>query len=75
MNVQVEVTWIKLRTVAHSLMVHARVTEACAHLELMYATDHIFQVLPIQDLINYDGGPTTPHRRSSKKNAKLADFV
>ena len=27
----------------------------------MYTTDHIFPVLPIKDLINEDGDPTTPY--------------
>ena len=62
MNGQVEVTWRKLRTVAHSLMVHARVPEAYVHFSLMYTTDHIFLDLPIKYLINKDGNPTTPHK-------------
>ena len=28
----------------------------------MYTTDHIFPVLPIKDLINKDGEPTTPFK-------------
>ena len=28
----------------------------------MYTTDHIFPVLPIKDIINEDGDPTTPHK-------------
>ena len=28
----------------------------------MYTTDHIFPVLPIKDLINVDGDPTTPYK-------------
>ena len=28
----------------------------------MYTTDHIFPVLPIKDLINKNGDPTTPHK-------------
>ena len=59
MNGQVKVKWIMLCTIAHSLMVHARVLEAYIHFALMYATDHIFPVLPIKDLINKDGDPTT----------------
>ena len=51
-----------LRTVAHSLMVHARVPEVYVHFALIYTTDHIFPVLPIKDLINEDGDPTTPHK-------------
>ena len=62
MNGQVEVTWRTFRTVAQSLMVHPRVSEAYIHFALMYTTDHIFPVLPIKDLINEDGDPTTPHK-------------
>ena len=62
MNRQVEVTRRTLRTVGHSLMVHARVLEAYVHVTLMYMTDHIFPVLPIKDLINEDGDPTTPQK-------------
>ena len=52
MNIQVEVKWITLRTIAHSLMVHYRVLEAYIHFALMYTKDHIFLVLPIKDLMN-----------------------
>ena len=62
MNGQVEVNWRTLRTVAHSLMVHARVPEVYVHFALMYMTDHIFPVLPIKNLINKDGDATTPHK-------------
>ena len=62
MNVQIEVTWRTLRTVAHSLIVHARVSEAYIHFSFIYTTDHIFLVLPIKDLINEDGDTTTPHK-------------
>ena len=62
MNGQIEVTCRTLRTVAHSLMVHDRVPEVCVHFALMYTADHIFPVLPIKDLINKEGDPTTPHK-------------
>ena len=62
MNGQVEVTWRALHTIAHSLMVHARVPENYMHFALMYTTDHIFPVLPIKNLINEDGDPTTPFK-------------
>ena len=60
MNGQVEATWRTLRTVAHSFLVHAIVPEVYVHFALMYTTDHIFPVLPIKDLINEHGDPTTP---------------
>ena len=62
MNVQVEVTPRTLRTVAHSLMVHARVPEVYVHFALIYTIDNIFPVIPIKDLINEDGDLTTPHK-------------
>ena len=43
-------------------MVHARVPEVYVHFELMYTIDHIFPVIPIKNLINEDGDPTTPHK-------------
>ena len=62
MNGQVKVTWRTLRTISPSLMVHARVSEAYIHFELMYTTDHIFPVLPIKDMISKDGYLTTPFK-------------
>ena len=62
MNVQVEVNWRTLRTIAHTLMLHAGVPEIYVHFALMYTTYHIFLVLPIKDLINEDGDPTTPYK-------------
>ena len=62
MNGKVKFTCRTLRTIAHSLMVHARVSEACINSSLMYTTDHIFLVLGIKDLINKDGEPTTPFK-------------
>ena len=64
MNGQVEVTWRTLRTIAHYLMVHARVFEAYINFALMYTTDHIFLVLPIKDLINEYCKLTTPFNKT-----------
>ena len=62
MNGQFEVTCRTLRTVVHAIMVHARVLEVYVHFALMYTTDHIFPGIPIKDLINEYGDPTTPHK-------------
>ena len=62
MNRQVKLTWRMLHTILHSVMVHPRVSEVYNHLALMYTTDHIFLVLPIRNLINEDGDPTTPFK-------------
>ena len=72
MNVQVEVTRRTLCTVAHYLMVHAIFLEACVHFALMYTTDHIFPVLPIKDLINNDGDPTTPHKMATGTKSSVS---
>ena len=61
-NGKIEVTCRTLRTIAHSLMVHAIFLEAYIHFAFIYTTDPIFLVLPIKDMINGDGEPTTPFK-------------
>ena len=72
MNVQVEVTGRTLRTIGHSLMVHARVLEAYIHFSFMYTTDHIFPVLPIKDLINEYANPTAPFKLTTGKKSSVS---
>ena len=67
-------TWITLRTVAHSLMVHARGPEVYVHFALMYTTYHIFPVLPIKDHINKDGDPTTQHKLATGTKPSVSDL-
>ena len=55
-------TWIKLRTIAHSLVVHAMFLKAYMHFALMYTEDNIFPILTIKDMINKDVDPTTPFK-------------
>ena len=62
MNGQVKVTWRTLGTIAHSLMVHAGVSDAYIHFALMYTKDHIVPVVLIKYLINKDGNLTTPFK-------------
>ena len=59
-NKQNKMIWRTLHKISHSLMVHARVLEACIHFELMYTTYHIFPVLPIKDMTNEDFDLTIP---------------
>ena len=90
MNGQVEVAWRDLHTVAHYLMLHARVPEVYVHFSLMYTKNCFFPVLSIKDLINEDGNPTMPHKLATGVKlsvshlcvlfcpcvvAKLAEFV
>ena len=74
MNGQVELTQKRLRTIAHSLMVHARVSEACIHFAFMYTTYHIFPVLPIKDLINEDGEPTTSFKLATSTKPSVSNL-
>ena len=75
MNGQVEMTWRTFRTIAHSLMVHARVSEIYVHFALMYTTDHIFPVLLIKDLINEDGDPTTPYKLATGMKPSVSHLL
>ena len=72
MNGQFKVICRTLRKIAHSLMVHARVLEANVHFALMYTADHIFLVLPIKDLINEDGEPTTPFKLATDTKTSVS---
>ena len=75
MNGQVEVTWRTLRTIAHALMVYARVPEIYVHFALMYTTDHIFPVLPIKDLLNEDSDPTTPYKPATGMKPSVSHLL
>ena len=73
-NGQVEVTWRTLRTMAYSLMVLARVSEAYIHFALMYTTYHIFPVIPIKDLIKKFSNPTTPFKLATGKKPSVSNL-
>ena len=72
MNGKVKVTWIMVCTIAHSLMVHARVSEVRIHFTFMYKTDHIFSELPIKDLLNEDGKPTMLFKLATGKKPSVS---
>ena len=71
MNGKVKVTWRILRTITHSLMVHAQVLEAYIHFLLTYTADNLFLVLPIKDLTNEDGKPTMPFKLVTGKKISI----
>ena len=62
MNGQVEVTWKILRTITHSIMVHTHFSVEYINFAFMYTSDHICYVLPINQLVNQDCEPATPHK-------------
>ena len=71
MNRQVEVTCRTLHTIAHSLMVHARISGAYINFILMHTAYHIFLVIPIKDLINEDGELNTPFKLVTGKKPSI----
>ena len=71
MNGQVEVTWQTLRMIEFLIMVHARVSDEYIYFALMYTTEYIFTVLPIQHLINWDGKPTTQKKLATDTKHSL----
>ena len=72
MNGKVKVTRRTLRTITHSLMVHARVLEAYIHFSFMYTTYHMFLVLPIKYLIKKIGKPNTPFKLATGKKTSVS---
>ena len=73
-NRQVEVTKRTLRTISHSLMVHALISESYIHFSFMYTKDHIFTVLPIKDMINEYVKHTTPSELATCTKPSVSHF-
>ena len=59
-------------TIAHSLMVHTRILEVYIHFLLMYMIYYIFTVLPIKDMINENGEPTTLFKLATGKTISVS---
>ena len=74
MNGKVEVTWLALQTISHSIMVHIRVSDKYIHFALIYMTDHIFPVLSLKKLINQDSEPTTPHKMETSTKPSVSNL-
>ena len=64
--------WVTLRTIAHSLMLHTRVSETYIRFASMYTTDNIFPVLRIKGLINKDGKTTTLFKLAAGENPAVS---
>ena len=52
-------------------MEHARFLEAYIHFALMYTVNNMFLLLPIKDLIDEDGDPTTPFKLTTGKKPSV----
>ena len=74
MKVKVEVTRQTLLTIAHSIMVHTRVSDKYIHFSLMYTTDNIFPDLPIKHLVNQDSEQTTPHKLATGTKPSVSNL-
>ena len=72
MNGQVELSYIMLCMIIHSLMVHVQVLEDYIHFTLIYMEVHIFLVLPIKELINKDRGTTTSFKLVTGKKHSVS---
>ena len=55
-------------------MVHVRVSDEYIKFALMYTTHHIFSILPVKPLVNYDFEPTTPHKLETGKKPSLSNI-
>ena len=73
-NGQVKVSCRTLGSIAHSLMVHARVLEAYIHFELMYTEDHILPVIPIKDLTKGNRELTTPFKLATGTKPSVSNL-
>ena len=54
-------------------MVHAQVLEECIKVSSMYKNHHIFNVVPINHMINQDGGTTKPHKLATGMNNSISN--
>ena len=61
-NGQVEMIWITLRKIAHSLMLHEIFLEPYIHFTFMYMVDNIFLVLTIKYPRKEEYKTTTPFK-------------
>ena len=55
-------------------MVHEQVSEAYIHFMLMYTEYNILMVLPIKDLINEDGNPTTTFKLATGTKPSVSNL-
>ena len=63
-----------LKTIAHSIMLHARFSDTYIHFSLIYTTDHVFPVLPIKNLVNQNIEPTTPNKLSTGTKPSVSNL-
>ena len=73
-NGQVELTWWKLYTIVHSIMVHAWVSDEYMHFLLMYTTHHIFTVFKIKHLINKYDESTMPQKLATGTKPSVSNI-
>ena len=74
-NGQVEVACQTLRTISHSIMVTAWVSDEYIHFSLIYTTGRILPVLPIKHLVNQDGEPTTPNKLATDTKLQYQKYL
>ena len=55
-------------------MVHEQVSDKYIHLKLMYMTDNILPVIPIEHSVNQDREPTTPHKLETGTKTSVSNL-
>ena len=69
----VERTWQSLRKLAQSMLVHARLPDMYMYHALLHAC-HVFNVLPLKDLVTSDGIITTPYELFVGSKPRVSHF-
>jgi hypothetical protein len=68
-----EKTWQSLRKLAQSLLVPARLSDIYLYHDLLHAC-HVFNVLPLKDLVTIDGVITTPYELFVGSKPQVSHF-
>jgi len=68
-----ERTWQSLRKLAQSMLVHARLPDMYMYHALLHAC-HVFNVLPLKDLVTGDGIITTPYELFVGSKPRVGHF-
>ena len=56
------------------MTVHSQVSDKYIHFALMYTTHNIFNVLPINNLVNQYGEPTMPHKLATGMKPSVSNI-
>ena len=69
----VEHHWAEVSKLANSMLIHAQLSTKFIYYALKYA-EKVHDIMPIRNLIDKEGKPTTPHYLAFKRQPKVAHF-